>query len=590
MRGASSCRVIRTNVEPGLWPWCSRRCAPVTTRAIVFDVSSLSWTSHDEVGERILPWLDLRGRASVNAARLLSFLAPPSLAPALTRIAVDPERPSWHRIYALRALARAAAGLSDENLARLLDEVFADEPGAPLACGVRLRTTPPLVEIVPFARSATRRAALLARLERATPDARRAWLTSMVCLADKPCEELEAWLVTRWLDDVSPSSPAAEDASLAFSLADEYPEALDVLVAYRRARPRDAELFDEIRLFPTLADDLGDETRAEAAAALVLPRRDLLRFFSVEGLRKAIRKAVLDHGFALLCPLEKPGAPYRYRGALALLDEDDEGATLAADLLAHARLHETIRADLGLVLYRRKRLVALRYLEERGADPENLALSRALLRDIAKNPDTRDRAALIAALHFLDPAARFLALDILEAVSEDGPAFRAALDGLAADDDPFVRLRVTGALARRGQATSLQSLLETARSSAEVKLRGEALRLLGMQAEARDHFELFERALLEDHAEEEPEGHTPAAEQAAIALGAVFGPEAASALLRGHLIAPSNAALGAIEAALSLVLDEMKGAPRTIAARRQEIIMRDGGWCTAWSPFSSRRG
>ncbi|MDI1481729.1 HEAT repeat domain-containing protein [Polyangium sp. y55x31] len=549
----------------------------------MFDVSSLCWTSREEVGERILPWLDLPGRVGDNAARLVAFLAPPSLAAALTRIAADPERRFWHRVHALRALARASAGLSDETLARLLDELFTDEPSAPLACGARLRTTPPLVEIVPFARSGARRADLLARLDRASPKARVAALASMGSLADKPCSELEAWLVSRWLEDVAQRSPDEEDVSLSLLLAGDYPEALDVLAAHHRARPRDANLFDTILFFPELADRLDDETRAEAAAALLLPRRDLLRFFKLAELREAARKALLA------VPLHELGDLYRHRGAIAFLIEDEEGPAIAADLLAHARLHEMVRADLGLVLHRRQRRVAAEYLEQHGAAPENLDLARALLREIAKNPDTRDRPALLAALHFPDPEARYLALDVLDAVGEDRPAFRASLERLAEDPDPFVRLRVTGMLARRRHAGLVQTLVDTARSSAEGKLRAQALMLLGGLPEARDHFDLFERALLEEHATEELTGHTPAAEQAAIALGCVFGREATTVLLRGHLLAPSNAALDVIEAALSVALAELEGAPLTPSARRQEITIRDGGRCTSWSPFRSLR-
>ncbi|MDC3959557.1 HEAT repeat domain-containing protein [Polyangium jinanense] len=540
----------------------------------MFDVSSLCWTSRDEVGERLLSWLDLPGRVGLRAARLLALLAPPSLAPALTRIATDPARSFWHRGYALRALARASVGLSDETFARLLDEALMDGPRAPF------------LELVPFARSGARLAALLARFDRETPLARRAWLRSTFSRVDKPCEELEAWLVSRWLEDVAQRSPDEDDASLAFSLADMYPETLAVLAAYRRARPRDAELFEDIRHFPDLANHLDDETRAAAAAALVLPRRDLLRFSSLAKIRKAARKAVLDHNFALFCPIDKPWTTYGYRGALALLEEDENGPAMAADLLAHARLHEAARADLGLVLYRRKRRIALQYLEQRGAAPENLELARALLREIAKNPDTRDRPALLAALRFPDPEARFLALDVLDAVAEDGPTFRAALESLAEDPDPFVRLRMTGALAYRGHASHVQPLVEAARSSADAILRALAIRLLGRLDEAPDHLDLFERALLEDHAAEEPDGPTPAAEQAAIALGCV-GPKAVTALLRGHLLAPSDATLDAVEAALLVLLAEMEGAPLTASARRQEITIRDGGRCTSWSPFRS---
>ena len=109
----------------------------------MFDVFPSGWTSRDEVGERLLPKLAEPGVAGLRAARLLSFLAPRSLAASLTSLALDRDQRSWHRIYALRALARAGAGLSEESLARLLDEVFADEPAAPIACGALFPTTPP---------------------------------------------------------------------------------------------------------------------------------------------------------------------------------------------------------------------------------------------------------------------------------------------------------------------------------------------------------------------------------------------------------------------------------------------------------------
>jgi HEAT repeat protein len=147
-------------------------------------------------------------------------------------------------------------------------------------------------------------------------------------------------------------------------------------------------------------------------------------------------------------------------------------------------------------------------------------------------------------------------------------------------EDPCLRVRALGALARRGDGASLRSLVEAAESAADGGVRAEAIRRLGALDAARNHFHIFERALQAPHA--------PAIEQAAIALGAVFGVEALAALLRGHLLTKSEQAAGAIENAMAVAMEDVAGPARSAAERREEMLARDAGVTAGWVPFGGR--
>jgi hypothetical protein len=529
----------------------------------------------------------------VHAARLLAFLAPSSAGEDLIRLARDRDRPYWHRVYALRGLARADVPLPEDAFVDLLGEILARPlPPGGAACA-RPPSTPPLGELVALAaRVRTHHDKLVDHLARATPEARRELLASIVSLEEKPSPRLETWLVERWLEESLRRGPDVEDCHVARAAAPEYPEALAVLEAFWRERPIDDGFFWDLLQHSDLATNLDEPRRAEALAALVLPIPDLHAALGPGGLRRVVRRVLVDHSFARRCPVDKTNRPpeYTVRAALAFVKDEPEGPELAAKLLAHVKLHPDVRAALGLALFHRYRKIVLHYMEVRGADEDNHPLVRAVLREIRKNPDTRDRRALLSVLGSPDPETRYLALDALESVGETRHLNDGLLAALAGDPHPVVQLRATAALARHGDAPRMAALVDTARKNPSVVLRAEAIRLLGaLPLVAQDPFHGFECALLEDHALDDSEYHAPASEQAAIALGAAFGANALTALLQGHLRARSNAALDAIEAAIEVILEEVEGgARRTPVTRRLEIITRDGGHAAGFCPFSAR--
>ncbi|UQA56201.1 HEAT repeat domain-containing protein [Polyangium aurulentum] len=551
----------------------------------MISIESLRWTSRDEVGAELLPLLDDESSPwHLPAARLVAFLAPRSLVPAYVRIALDRGRGFWIRICALRALARSGEAIAEDALAALLAE---DPPApAPAALFPSAPTTPSLVELLPLARGPSRLSLVLAHLAQKPPAFVRALLLESVTLADKPSPEVERWLVDRWLEDLAGRAPDDEDAEVARAALDAYPEVKGVLVAHWSRAARDDRFFWDLYFHPDLVDLLvtDEAARAEAARALVSSPWALREVLGAEAIRRAVIEAVRAKSAALVRS-EEPPAPYRYRGALDWLEFNDPD--LAAELLADETLAPVVRAELGVALLHKRRHLALRALV-RGGEPGHRPLVRALLRAVAVNPCGQDLAELRGCLDLPDPAAQYRALDLLDALAEDGPAVREALSRLASHDDPRLRVRALGALARRGHGESLRALVEAARSASEVCVRAEALRRLGALDAARDHFKVFEQALRSDHASDGAGLHTPAAEQAAIALGAVFGGEALTALMRGYLVAPGELAEMAIESAMAVVMEELTGTARSAAERREEIVARDGGVTVGWTPFDGR--
>jgi hypothetical protein len=549
----------------------------------LISIESLRWTSRDEVGAELLPLLDDESSPwHLRAARLVAFLAPRSLAPAYVRIALDRGRAFWIRIYALRALARSGEAIAADALGALL----AEDPPAPAALFPSTPTTPPLVELLPLARDASLVSLVLAHLAQKPPAFVRALLLQSVTLADKPSLKVERWLVVRWREDLARRTPDDEDAEVARAALDEYPEVKGVLVAHWSRAARDNQFFWDLYFHPELVDLLvtDEATHAEAARNLVLSPWALHEALGAKELRKAVIEAVRAKSVALVQGEEQP-APHRYRGALDLLEFNDPD--LAAELLADGTLAPAVRAEIGVALLHKRRHLALRELV-RGAEPEHRPLVRALLQAVATNPCGQDLADLRGCLDLPDAAVQYRALDMLNGLAEDGPAVREALARLASHDDPCLRVRALGALARRGHDESLRALIEAAGSAPEVFVRAEAIRRLGALDVASEHFDVFERALRADHAGDGAGLHTPAAEQAAIALGAVFGAEALTALIRGYLVAPSEPAESAIESAMAVVMEELTGPARSVAERREEIVARDGGATTGWTPFDER--
>jgi hypothetical protein len=564
----------------------------------LLDIDSLRWTSRDGVGGRLLAFVQatpenpVEDAARLRAARLLAFLAPPSLAPDFLRVALDRSSSRWFRVFALRALARIDHPLPLEALRALLDELPLDVDQAALQCGQLFPPHPPLPEILPLAGGLARESIVLDHLARCTPARLRELLLVSLTLTDFPSPRVKDWLLARWLEDAGGRIPEEMDAAVArCALEDDHPEALAVLNAFWAHHPRGAEFFWDLLRFPELGASLHGEGRDEAARALVLPVNDLLDVLGPVDLEKATREAVLEQSFRFRCPIPpvSRSEEYRYRGALAILEAWAQGPALATDLLNSAVLHADVRAEVGLALFRKRRGAALGLIELRPTEDDNGPLARELLREVAKNADIRDRSPVRAALRSPEPEARFLAIDILEALNEDAPGHRQSLAELAADPDPYVRIRAQAALARRGDTPCLSALV-AALGTTDVHLRAEALRRLGELEAAREHFSVLGCALREDHARGEADEHrTPVAEQAALALGAVFGPEALTALLQGYLAARSNATLDMLEAALAVLLEETPEQPRTPAERRIEIVARDGGQVSAWSPFDARR-
>jgi hypothetical protein len=103
------------------------------------------------------------------------------------------------------------------------------------------------------------------------------------------------------------------------------------------------------------------------------------------------------------------------------------------------------------------------------------------------------------------------------------------------DDAPApVRLHAAAALVRHGQTSRLQEIVADATKSDDVRVRAEAIRVLG-ELDAEQNFAILRRAVLEDW-EEFDHSFAPAAEEAALALARLSTPEALTALLQVSLV------------------------------------------------------
>ena len=427
---------------------------------------------------------------------------------------------------------------------------------------------------------------LFAWLARAAPEVRRELVSDLVMREPPPSAALIAWVMDRWLDDVATRGPEEDDADIAWWIVARHPEAAKVALVYWSRRTRDLPaLLHAMRQRADLALLLDGPGRLDAARQLVLPLPDLLAVLGFHGLRAAVKAAVHAMSAYQASPGKKYDAPmeFRFHDARDLLRDLVRGPRhRPGELLQGASLTPETRREVTLALFRQDRAGAFRAAL---SHPDGALALRGLVRAMRREPREGDRGLLLQAVRFRDDGVRYLAVDALEAAGEDGEAWKDFLRALARRAPPVLRVRAAAALARLGEAGWEEALVAAAVTEADVNARGEALRGLARLDGAGRYFEIFERAMLEDHAHAGEMGyHAPAAEQAAIALGAVGGERALTPLIRACLMGQSNALLDVIEPILDLIEREgdATGAPGERLARIREV---DQGWASTWEPY-----
>jgi hypothetical protein len=364
---------------------------------------------------------------------------------------------------------------------------------------------------------------------------------------------------------------------------------------------------------------LDREQQLAAARRLELELPDLIELLGPPGLARALRAAVHDHSFALRCPVDRPETDAIYSRALWLLRSWSEAPAIMLRLLARAALHPKVEADLAETLAWAHRAFACRlvawHLGHR--DPAALHVVRAVLRVLRRVPQRDDRDVLRAALALRDVESRCLALEALDALGEDGDAFRDILRALAGRPEPMVRLYAARALARRGEArftalihaartdpdpnlrvfaldaladlsrvpdlraACVDALADSALAEPETRLRAEAIHGIARARAAGEHLDLLERALLDDPGREgRDDPLAPVCDNAAMALCIAGGERAREALLRAAFVVP-RCRFHASWAAFDVVVTCPEGTPEERFERLQSWghgFWRTGYW------------
>ena len=102
-------------------------------------------------------------------------------------------------------------------------------------------------------------------------------------------------------------------------------------------------------------------------------------------------------------------------------------------------------------------------------------------------------------------------------------------------NDP-VRLHALALLIRHGEKSRLSEIVSDATEANDVRVRAEAVRVLG-ELDAGRHHPILSQVILEDW--EEFDGrHVPVAEEAAFGLARLGTPEALTAILQASLLGP----------------------------------------------------
>jgi hypothetical protein len=163
----------------------------------------------------------------------------------------------------------------------------------------------------------------------------------------------------------------------------------------------------------------------------------------------------------------------------------------------------------------------------------NRILVDRALQFLLNAPQQADVDVFRQALKSGDPVWTYAAIRALDELCPDDAGLYDRLRSLANQDDPIIRTAAHGALARRGNLSSIGILRETVAANAGAYLGGEAIRWLA-QADVAAIFDL-----LLDTVGSPPRGSCdmpqPPFEEAAVALAQLGTPDALTALLKSAI-------------------------------------------------------
>jgi len=528
-------------------------------------------------------------REHVQAAGLLPILAVPEDADALRSLLLDRGQLPWVRVYGARALASQGLSVRATELAGLLEEErrWREEREA---CRAVRQGPPELRELLPLVRGEEGLATARAAVRRLAPaDRAQALLeASRVDHAAGPegrelLEEIyQAWWATdrhrleEELNDQVASRTAERAASRRLLLA-RLREAPD---AVRRRLLPSVAAYPEFAALEAEAPELWREARARFLRPVPAYGADDDTPWPPDLLPR-LEAEIGRIGDALAAPAEEPEPgpqPRAERKAWAQrrraevrrrLDLEQRGHIVMNLLLDRTagrdRLEALLAPGLHPFFWPKLEDGLWRHDPARAVAWASAALSGStssrgvrVLSRVAEDPRPHHAELLRFATGHAHASARYVGLHGLDALGaglDDG-----LLRALAADADPFVRLRARAARAARGDARSERALIEEATARVRpVRVRAEATRWLAA-LDPVQHAALLEEALLTDH-ETTDDGFTPVAEEAAFGVARSGTDEALTALVRAALAAPGNAAASAIEEYVRAILAWREGEP-----------------------------
>jgi hypothetical protein len=533
-------------------------------------IEDLRWTTRADVCARLIELLISSTPTSSSpsdplshetnqrrcVASLLATIADETCATALREILLNPCEDRYVRLSAAKALARLRIALLPCELKLLLEDRHLWD-----GCFRRVLALCRTEEAQRIARDhlagwpAADRAALLSELVGPTSDV---------------APELGEWLYVCWLreDRHSPESDNGEFASprnvVIARRTDERPESQALLIEFWRQ----AEGDERRRRHAELSDDEGELTAAvahnpqemrELAEAFVLCYESLAAYFGsdqvlLDQIEASIRKASQRLHAS---PDDDAGVSEaeteRAWRLLRKLREVDVRSRIAS-LLACPDLHPRLSKDLFFVFYGLDRCCAealARKLAETTGKSSFAGLVLLLMgrKALRTQPDF-----LLWAGRQPDRTLRYRAVERVDAAGGRLGEWHSWLEERSRDEDPFVRLRATAALLRRGMRSRLPEIVRAATGAQEVLVRGEAIRLLGL-FDPEPHVALFRRALLKDR-EKFQHSSMPAADAAVLALAHLGTPAALTALLQGYFVPWGEEIPYTIEHYLEILLRE----------------------------------
>ncbi len=515
------------------------------------DLTELTWTTREGVADQLLAFLqgtppgpepepgrEYQETLRARAADLLSIVATDSHWDGLRGLALDPAEEPEVRRQAIQALGDLSDELSGDDLGALLADEALCEDNDPLFGKA---------DLLRLARGAETQVVAAEHLQGLEPADRTKLLNEL------PLEGIGEWLYRQWLEhdrhvlasETGPESPNR----WVIRRTRERPESRRLLqelwrqaTGAERAELLD-ELYDEDQVW-SFPDLLTPAEREELVEALALPAEELAAHLGRGGLIQALERILFREDQRLVtAPPREAGvisteALHRLR-PLKHWHEPEVDPWLSGHFM-DARLHSQLRFWLFVFLWFRNRSLSASTLATvlRTRDYE---LARTFLPWVARDPEAGDADLLREAFRPEHPQMlRYYGLCGLDRLGEDSPGWREMLGGLARDESLKVWLsrRALGALARLGDVDARDRLTRFAVEEPDLRVRAEALRLLGEVAPETAH-PLMVTALQNRGPEYEPPEVrwpcTPLAEEAALFLAHDPSPTVRTLLLRAYV-------------------------------------------------------